>query len=141
MPTKSYTLGPGTLELGEPGDVRAIEEQVVGCTISWAESTTAGERIPLLSGGELRDDDQTTYAATIAGNVVQDGDLQGLVAWSWANKGQVVPFKFTPSTALGVAASGSCRIVPLDFGGNEAKKRPTSDFSWACPGEPALGEA
>ena len=140
MTVKSYKLGPGTLTLG-PGSPAAIESQVTGCKVTWAESVAAGDVVPVLSGEELQDDDVVTYAATLSGNVVQDGDAAGLVWWTWEHKGETVPFTFVPSTDLGTEASGTVRIVPLDFGGDEAKKRPRSDFSWACPDDPSLAEA
>lgn len=137
MPVKSQVLGPGTLKLGEAGafDVSA---QVADMGIEWAESVTAGEVIDLLDGGQLKDEDAVSYAATLVGNLVQDFDTAGVVEYTWTNKGEVVDFEFVPNTALGRPVTGTVRVIPIKLGG-AAKKRNRSDISWACPEDPVLG--
>jgi hypothetical protein len=71
--------------------------------------------------------------------VVQDLDTAGLVAWSWAHKGEDVPFTYTPSTAVGTAITGTVTVDPLSIGGDIGSK-PTSDFTWTCVGFPTLAD-
>lgn len=138
MPTKRYTMGPGTLTLTGPGDISA---QITNARIEWSESTTNADRTPTLDGGAIEGDSSTSYTATLAGNVVQDLDAGGLVEWTWQNMGDEVAFSFVPNTAKGRAASGVVRVGPLTLGGDVEDKTPRSDFSWPCVGKPALGAA
>lgn len=136
-PPKTYKLGPGTLTIGEVGTAVDYAAQVTGCTVTWDKEKE--DDIPVLSGGALTGD--TTYTATLAGNVFQDLDsaTPGLVEFTWDNKGTEVPVTFVPATAAGMEVTGTVIVDPLDVGGEEAKSRPRSDFEWAFVGEPVLG--
>lgn len=139
MPIKTFKMGPGTLKLGVAGATDA-SAQITNARVEWDESVTSTDAVPVLDGQELAGEDEATYAATLAGNVVQDIDAAGLVAWSWTNKGQVVDFEFVPNTVEGRAVTGQVRVVPITLGG-DVKQRPRSDISWSCIGDPELGAA
>jgi hypothetical protein len=63
----------------------------------------------------------------------------GVVAYTWANKGKSVPFTFTPNTDAGATVTGNIVIDPLDVGSDdEYGSVMDSDFEWACVGEPVL---
>jgi hypothetical protein len=50
-----------------------------------------------------------------------------------------VDFTFTPNTAAGATVTGIVVIDPLDVGSTEDYGAVmTSDFEWACVGEPTL---
>ena len=138
MATRRFTMGPGALTLGVLGDQAA---QVTNMRIEWSESTNTGDNVPTLDGGELTGDSDTTYTAVLAGNVVQDLEAAGLVAWSWANKGDEVPFTFVPNSAIGREVTGTVRVGTITLGGDVKDKTPRSDISWPCVGDPILGDA
>lgn len=132
----TYTLGPGTIQIGEVGDLVDFTAQLTGGTVAWDKEKE--DDVPVLSGGTKAGD--TTYTATISGNVFQDlAAVDGLVEWTWANKGTQVPIVFTPSTAAGKSVSGEVIVDPIDVGGDEMKTSPRSDFEWDFVGEPVLG--
>lgn len=132
---KTYVFGPGTLSIGETGSEVDYEAQVTACRVAWSKDQD--DDTPVLSGGVLPG--ETTYTASLSATVYQDlAEDTGLVLFSWDNKGTTVPVVFTPSTAAGVQVSGVVTVDPIDVGGDEMKKRPTSDFEWAFVGEPTL---
>lgn len=135
MGIKSYKMEEGLLSLGSVGTSIDATAQVTEGAVEWSEDVE--DAVPTLSGEELAG--EATYTATLSGTVIQDLDaLAGLVDFTWANKGKVMPFEFTPATATGRTITGQVRIAPLKVGG-AVKSRPTADFEWACIGEPVLG--
>ena len=109
--------------------------QVTAAHVDWevdAEDPTevlCGETVP----GER------AYTSVLAGTLYQDlGDAAGIVAYSWAHKGEEVPFRFIPSTTAGDEVTGTLILDPLSVGGDEAGTNMTSDFEWAIVGEPTL---
>lgn len=137
MATATTLLGPGTIKIGETGDVVDFSAQLLGGTVEWDKDTE--DDVSVLDGGVLPG--ETTYTATIKGEVFQDlGDVDGLVAWTWANKGLEVPITFVPNTAAGKEVTGTVIVDPLAVGGDEAKKRMRSEFEWAFVGEPVLDD-
>jgi hypothetical protein len=137
VPIKSYKVGAGLLRLGEAASPMEATPQVTELAVEWSEDVE--DAVPTLSGEELAG--EATYTATLTGTVLQD-DLQasGLVRWSWANKGKVLPFEFVPNNDLDTGITGMVRVAPLNVGG-AVKSRPTSDFEWACIGEPEFADA
>lgn len=133
--TTSYTVGPGTFIIGE-ADL-AVEAQLTGLTVDWAENVTSGEDLNLLDGTQLAGEETATYRATIAGNVVQDLGAAGFVSYTWAHKGEEVPFTYQPADAVARHVTGVCVPVPVSVGG-DAKTRPRSDFTFRCIGDPTL---
>lgn len=145
MPIESYKLGPGTLTLddGSPFD---LSLQVTGCKIVPSENVQTADAVKVLGvdvatgrPAELAAEDSASYTYAISGQVLQDISATGIVQWTWDNEGATVDFTFVPSTAEAVQATGQCRVVPLQFGGDEVDRRPTADFEWKCPAKPVLG--
>ncbi len=134
MPIKSYVLDRGTLSLGAVGAIIDATAQVTQGAVEWAESVT--DSTPVLSGEEQPGD--VTYTATLTGTVIQDLSAGGLTDFTWTNKGAVVPFTFVPADLANRTVTGNVRISPLKVGGT-VRSKPTSDFTWACIGEPVLG--
>lgn len=138
MAIKKYTVGDGTLTIGAaPLDISA---QVTSMRIEWTENVTTADVIPVLSGEETGGEEEATYTAALAGNVVQDIDAAGFVEYSWTNKGTEVPFVFVPNTAKGRQVTGTVRVSPVTLGGDVRDKTPRSDISWSCIGDPVLGD-
>lgn len=133
MPVKSYKVGPGSLNFGSAGTLKDFTAQVTGCEVDWKEEVE--DDVPTLDGGQL--DGEPSYAATLKGTFVQDIGVDGVVPWSWENKGLRIPFSYEPNSAEDAAFSGVVRVAPLKAGG-VVKTKPTSDFEWACIGEPTL---
>jgi hypothetical protein len=127
-------MGPGTLTIGETGEPVDFTSQVTKCTVKWAVNEE--DATPVLSGEELEGEE--THTASLTATLIQDLTEEGLVDYTWGNKGAQVPFTFVPSTAAGRAISGVVKVRPIDVGG-DVKKRPTSDIEWPCVGEPVLG--
>lgn len=134
MTIKTYDLGPGTLTLGSTP--LNISGQMTNARVETSESVTTTDPIPVLSGEEKAGTDRVTHTHTLAGNLFQDLDAAGVVAYSFANAGVWVPCVFTPNTAKAAKVTGEVCPVPITVGGDvtgTAAKRgenPRSDISW-----------
>jgi hypothetical protein len=138
MPIESYKLGPGSLTFddGTPFD---LSLQVTGCKIVPSETVQTADAVKVLGGGELPAEDTTSYRYAISGSVLQDISATGVIAWTWDHEGEFVDFVFVPSTAEGRQAAGRCRIIPLQFGGDDIEGRPQAEFEYVCEAKPTLG--
>jgi hypothetical protein len=122
------TLGPGVLTIGETGSEIDISCLVNNARI--APDISEGDSKTMLCGIVKRAADTMTWA--ISGNVdVDAGTDSGLFALSWQNAGDVVPFSFTPSTALGTTVKGELKLTPLEFGADNYGDYLDSDFEWS----------
>lgn len=133
MPVRSTTLGPGVLELGEVGTLMDFSCQVTSVTVS--VEADRDDPTPTLCGDNLVG--ETTYNGSLEATIVQDLEADGVVAWSWENKGLTVPVRFIPNQATGAEITGSVVVDPISIGG-DVKVRNTSDISWTFAGEPVL---
>lgn len=140
MPVRSYTLGPGSLELGtDPADLD-VSAQVRSMLVRATERVTRVEAIPVLSGDELEGAESVDHDWLLVGNVIQDGTEDGMVDFTWVHKGQPVAVRFVPSTSLGRVVTGTVVPVPLDFGGDvDRTSRPEAAISWRFTEDPVLG--
>lgn len=135
MPTDSYKLGPGTLTLGESPTTIEMNVQVTNARIEPSENVDEGDDLNLLSGTTLEGEDNVTYSYALAGTMVQDLFDTGVTAFTWAHKGEELPFTFTPVTSRTATVEGVVRVIPVQIGG-DVKVRNTADFSWVVIGEP-----
>lgn len=133
MPAQSYTVGPGSLVLGATGTSLEISCQITSATVEW--DVDAEDDTDLLCGEVLPGEE--TFTAAISGNMLQDLSDDGIVEWSWTNRGTVQPLVYIPNTAEGKQITGSIKVRPLAVGG-DAKTRAASDFEWPFVGEPDL---
>lgn len=136
MAVNSTKLGPGTLTLGETGTLMDASCQLTGAVVEWDKDKADDIRVlcgDVVAGG-------TTYSASVSGTFLQDlAEEEGLVAFTWANKGQSVAFTFVPNTAAGATVTGTLIVDPIAVGGtDDYGSTLTSDFEWACVGEPEL---
>lgn len=127
---RSQKLGPGLLTIGELGSTLDLSAQLTAVSVTWENSED--EPLHVLSGEALPGDDN--FTATLAGTVVQDLTEDGVIDWTWKNKGTVVPVTFTPSSGAAQVV-GNVKVNPIDLGG-DVNVRNTSDISWPFIGEP-----
>lgn len=141
MTVNTYTMGPGTLTVGDVGDVMAFSSQVTNVRVT--PSVDTGDPINVLSGESVPGDRDETWV--LAGTLVQDlgagvGGADSLVEWLHTNAGTTFPFTFIPSTAKGRQITGDVTVEAVEIGG-DVKTKPTSDFEWAISGRPAIAAA
>lgn len=136
MTILSHKLGPGTLTIGAgPLDVSA---QCTKCIVSPSESVDSTDAIDVLSGEQLAAEDSASYAWKLDATFLQDDlAVANFVAYTWANIGATVAFKFIPNSGITRKITGNLRVIPLAIGG-DVKKRNTSDWSVAIIGTPVL---
>lgn len=137
MATRSYKVGPGTLELG--AGPLAVEGQFSNVAVNWSEAVKTTDDIDLLDGSTLDGDENPSYAATLTGTLVQDLAAAGVIEWSWTNKGTEQPFTFVPNTVEGREVSGTLIPVPITIGG-DAKVTATAQITWRIKGDPDLAD-
>lgn len=132
----STRLGPGTLTFGPTGTPMDASCQLANGVVEWDKD--ADDDIKTLCGDTVAG--AVTYSATLSGTFLQDlTEDDGLVAYTWDNKGNTVPFTFVPNTAAGATVTGDVVVDPLAVGSTEDMGAVmTSDFEWACVGEPTL---
>lgn len=133
MPVNSTVLGPGTLEIGETGSLMDFTCQVTSATVSMEADRE--DPIPTLCGDNLVG--EATYTAELEATLVQDLTESGIVAWSWAHKGETLPVRFVPNNALGMEVNGRIIVDPISIGG-DVKARNTSDITYSFVGEPTI---
>lgn len=128
---KRLTLGPGSLKLGEVGSELDMSCQLTNARVTW--EVDAEDATPTLCGGSVGG--ARTYTATLACALFQDIEADGVIDYSWKNKGTEVPFKFVPDEAGSALVQGTVTVDPINIGG-DVRTRPTSEIEWACVGEP-----
>jgi hypothetical protein len=136
MAVSSTKLGPGTLILGETGTTQDASCQMTGAVVAWDKDKA--DDITVLCGDVVAGG--TTYTATLSGTFLQDlAEDDGLVAFTWANKGVETKFVYVPNTVAAATVTGVVVIDPIDVGStDDYGSTMTSDFEWDCVGEPVL---
>lgn len=132
--TDSYKLGPGTLTLGTDPDEAEFAMQLTNCRVTPTENVDEGDDLNLLDGSTLQGEDNVTYDYVLQGTAVADLNDTGFTAYTWDNRGVEVAFEFVPVTARIASVTGTCRISPVEIGG-DAKVRNTPSFTFACTGD------
>lgn len=126
-------LGPGLLSIGEEGTLREFSQQVKAAAIKF--DSDKDDDTPVLSGDTIAGEKH--YTAKLTGTVLQDLIVDGLVGWTWAQKGKQFPFQFVPDKAGSMKVTGTVTVDPLDLGG-DVKKKNESEFEWDIVGDPAM---
>lgn len=135
MAIKTVDLGPGSLTLGT-GPGLEVSGQLTSCSVETSESVATTDPVPVLSGEEKAGTDKVTHTQTIKGNLFQDLDAAGVVAYSFANAGLWKACTFTPNTVKAAKVDGEVCLVPITVGGDVTgvvgrRGDPLrSDFSW-----------
>lgn len=137
MTVKSSKLGPGTAMFTTPS------ASDWSCQLSKAKVVPDKDKdddVVMLCGDTKPG--ATTYTATFEGTIDQDlEDTDGIVYWTWLNKGQVADFVFVPNDTAVKSVSGQLVIDPVIIGGEEGGKDMTSDFTFDFVGFPDLVDA
>src|SRR6185312_4666425 len=118
MPALSVRLGPGTFTFGSATapDVEIDAScQLSSGVVAWDKD--ADDPIRVLCGDTVAG--AVTYSATISGTLLQDLTTGGVVEYTWAHKGEAVPFEFVPNTANGTSVTGTVVVDPLDVGSDD----------------------
>lgn len=140
MTINSTKIGPGVLSIA----ATAFSAQCRSAVIQVTENVDSTEKVDVLSGETLAQQDTATYSYAFAVTFLQDMGQpasSGIVAYSWANAGQTKSFIYTPSNA---AAAGSktwtfnARVMPLNVGGDVAAQAPQSDVVFQIIGTPVI---
>lgn len=126
-------LGPGSLILGATGTDLNISAQVTAAKISW--DVDAEDSMPVLSGGSIAG--ERNYTAKLEITAAPDLEADGVVDWSWRNKGTEQPVVFVPNEGEASEFRGTVLIDPIEYGG-DVKKRNTSDWELEFIGEPTF---
>lgn len=135
MPGTATKLGPGKLTIGDTATGLDLSCQLSAAKVEWDKDkeddteVLCGETLP---GG-------ITYTAKLTATVLLDLTDEGMVDFTWTNKGAQYPFVFEPNTAAGKSVTGTLIVDPLDVGGDEVKKNMSVDLEWDIVGEPAWG--
>jgi len=135
MPVQVVKVGPGTIKIGEVASEVDFTAQVLSATVSWGKDKEDDRKV--LSGETVPG--ATTRSATVACTVFQDLVASGLVPYSWANKGEQVPFEYVPNTVAGKKITGTVTVEPISVGG-DVDSDAESEFEWDFVGEPVLDD-
>lgn len=126
-------LGPGLLSIGEAGTLREFSQQLKACSVKF--DSDKDDDTDVLSGDTIAGEKR--YTSQLTGTVLQDLLVDGLVGWTWAQKGNQFPFTFVPDKAGSMQVKGTVTVDPLDLGG-DVKKKNESEFEWDCVGTPEM---
>lgn len=125
MTVKSHKLGPGSLKLGTVGSEAEFNMALRSCQV--VPETDDGETLPVLSGEEVDEGDDETYA--LEGTVLQSYDVDSFLVWAHTFAGQVLPFRFVPDNDKMLSVVGEVKVRRVQIGG-DVKERNESDFSF-----------
>lgn len=133
---KKLTLGPGSLVLGSVGTQLDMSCQLTNVLISAEADSEDPEHT--LCGDTVAG--ERTYAWTMAANVFQDIEKDGVIDYTWKYAGTEVPFKFVPDSTGTAAVTGRVTIDPIGLGG-DVKTRVKSEIEWQIVGDPSFTPA
>lgn len=139
MPAQTESLGPGELSIGSVGDEVDFSCQLTAATLT--PSVDQDDDTPVLCGDTVPGERRYTFELEMA--VLQDWRAEGITAFSYANKGTAVAFRFSPDSATGPEVTGTLMVDPMNIGG-EVNQRATADWTLSVVGDPSItwnGEA
>ena len=136
MTIETTTVGPGTITVGETGTEVDFSAQILAARVSWSVNREDSRRV--LNGEILPG--RVTRTAAVSCTILQDiAQASGIVRFSWANRGQELPFVYVPATDAGVHVTGTVTVEPIDVGG-DVDADAESEFEWQFVGEPDLDD-
>lgn len=127
----SQNLGPGSLKFGAAGSEREFAASTTKTEFKPEYKTE--DPVPLLSGDSYVPEGE--WGGSIEGEFYQEFSMGGLVAWTYENAGQTLPFIFRPNNKGALAFKGKCVISPVSVGGDAGKSN-TASFSFTLVGAP-----
>ena len=135
MTAKTVKLGPGTLKIGPTVSALDVSCQMLNAVVAWEADTE--DDLKVLCGDTVPG--ARTYTSTISGTLLEDLTVDGIVEYSWDNKGTEQQIEYVPNTENAAKVTGTIIIDPLDVGSTEDYGTPMqSDFEWTFVGEPVL---
>lgn len=130
MPITESRLKTGTLTI----DALSFASQATNVHVD-PKTDEQGDSLEVLSGDTVQPEDVTTSSLVI--EAVQDfDDAAGFVAFTWQNKGELVPFTWSPNDGS-ATVTGTCRVRPVQFGG-DVNKRLTTTATFPIAGDPVM---
>ncbi|MGQ4576148.1 hypothetical protein ACUH93_07050 [Dermabacteraceae bacterium P7006] len=127
-------LGPGSLKIGETGSPKEFASKCTKVVVkpSWKD----GDNTNYLDGTTATAEGEADHTLEIEFD--QEYTNDGLVKWTWDNRGQVQPFTYVPNSDTGeIKVTGKVRIMPVDIGG-EVMKPNKASATWKIVGDPAI---
>lgn len=140
MTINSTKIGPGVLSIGAV----AFQAQCRSAVVQVTEVVDSTEKVDVLSGETLAQQDTATYTYALAVTFLEDlgqPAASGIVAYSWANAGLTKAFVYTPNNAAAAGSktwTGNLRVVPLNVGGDVVAQAAQSDVVFAVIGTPVV---
>lgn len=140
MTINSTKVGPGVLTIGAV----TFQAQCRSAELQTTEVVDSTEKVDVLSGETLAQQDTATYTYALVVTFLQDlgqPAASGIVAYSWANAGLTKAFVYTPSNAAAAGSktwSGNLRMMPLNVGGDVKAQAAESPVTFAIIGTPAV---
>lgn len=126
-------LGPGSLVFGAVGSELDISCQVTAAKITF--DSDKEDDLPTLCGDTIAG--EKNYTAKLEASAGQDTEVNGLIDWTWKNRGKEVPMKFVPNEGETATVQGTVVIDPVEFGG-DVRKRNISEFEFDFVGLPTF---
>lgn len=126
-------LGPGSLVFGVVATELDISCQVTACKITF--DSDKEDDLPTLCGGVIAG--EKNYTAKLEATAGQDTEVNGLIDWTWKNRGKEVPVRFVPHEGETATVTGTVVIDPVEFGG-DVRKRNVSEFEFDFVGIPSF---
>lgn len=130
-----HKLGPGILKFGATGSEQEFGTHVTKIELSpsWKDE----DAIVTLSGDSYQP--EGAFEGTISGEFLQEYGIKSLLAWTWNNTGQTVPFTFTPRSDSEVTFTGECVVRAVTVGG-DVDSTNTAEFEWKVTKMPTMSQ-
>lgn len=119
------TLGPGILYFGESGSAMDMSAQCTSVKIEFTGESDNPETV--LSGAQIAG--TRNYTANLSATIFQDLAADGVIDWSWKNRGTEVAVTFVPEKSQKALVEGTVVVDPITLGGDVPNKN-KSDFTW-----------
>lgn len=140
MTINTTKIGPGVLTIA----ATAFAAQCRSATVQVTEVIDSTEKVDVLSGETLAQQDTATYTYAFACTFLEDLGIaaaSGIVGYTWANAGQTKAFVYTPSSAAAAGTktwSFNARVVPLNVGGDVQAQAAQQDVVFQIIGTPVI---
>ncbi|MBM7052219.1 hypothetical protein [Rothia sp. ZJ1223] len=125
-------LGPGTLTLGANTSMHTMSNQVT--SVKLVPKVDREKGLTVLSG--LKKGGARSESWTLEGKFLFDlGTAESTSDYLFDNRGQDVPFTFTPATARGTTFTGTLTVESAEIGGDVDIDNLEVDFSFEVQGD------
>ncbi len=122
--TKTRTLGPGTLKIGDDAAALNFDADVTNVKI---EPDGSGDATNFLDGHTEAEE----MKWKLSGNIKEDYSATGVQAFCFKNNGKTLPFTFVPNNKAAMKLVGKVTISPVAVGG-DVKSRNDQSFEFSA---------